>query len=247
MEKTFRYEMKRLSERKQRLVTCAFARWYLKEHPDQKPERASQIENAEFYSDGLDDLACYEDWFTYPGEDHFPYRGKDIFNMCVYREPCLNTLEQWIDSTKGVTQCLILNILDEFVTPADIGDFTPELFNWNDQTIPRIAEKIYTERDFVSLPVLADALQDAGCEDECVLNHCRQTFQMRKVRAGYNCPSCDSLGRWRSGVGFEHEKICMSKLHERSVSWEPGEVVEVETPYVHSLGCFTLDWILKKG
>jgi hypothetical protein len=32
---------------------------------------------------------------------------------------------------------------------------------------------MYESRDFSALPILADALQDAGCDDEDVLNHCR--------------------------------------------------------------------------
>src|SRR5262249_29776128 len=39
----------------------------------------------------------------------------------------------------------------------------------------KIAEAIYTERTFDHPPVLADALHDAGCDDEDVLNHCRKT------------------------------------------------------------------------
>jgi hypothetical protein len=32
---------------------------------------------------------------------------------------------------------------------------------------------MYDARDFSAMPILADTLQDAGCEDEDVLNHCR--------------------------------------------------------------------------
>jgi hypothetical protein len=44
---------------------------------------------------------------------------------------------------------------------------------WNDATVPRIAEAIYGEYAFGRLPVLADALLDAGCEDEELIGHCR--------------------------------------------------------------------------
>jgi hypothetical protein len=30
-----------------------------------------------------------------------------------------------------------------------------------------------TIRDFSAMPILADALQDAGCDNDDVLNHCR--------------------------------------------------------------------------
>jgi hypothetical protein len=44
---------------------------------------------------------------------------------------------------------------------------------WNDGTVVRIARAIYDERAFDRMPVLADALEDAGCDDPAVLSHCR--------------------------------------------------------------------------
>jgi hypothetical protein len=44
---------------------------------------------------------------------------------------------------------------------------------WNDSTVRRLAEGIYEERAFHRLPILADALVDAGCEDEELIGHCR--------------------------------------------------------------------------
>jgi hypothetical protein len=35
---------------------------------------------------------------------------------------------------------------------------------------------MYESRDFSAMPILADALQDAGCENEDVLSHCRNTL-----------------------------------------------------------------------
>jgi hypothetical protein len=44
---------------------------------------------------------------------------------------------------------------------------------WNDGTVSHIAEGIYEERAFDRLPILADALLDAGCDNEELLAHCR--------------------------------------------------------------------------
>jgi hypothetical protein len=44
---------------------------------------------------------------------------------------------------------------------------------WRTDTVVILARQMYESRDFSALPILADALQDAGCNSEDVLNHCR--------------------------------------------------------------------------
>jgi len=48
------------------------------------------------------------------------------------------------------------------------------ILTWNDRTIPHLAEEIYQERAFDRLPILADALEEAGCTNAEILAHCRQ-------------------------------------------------------------------------
>jgi hypothetical protein len=45
---------------------------------------------------------------------------------------------------------------------------------WLSETVVALATRIYEERAFAWMPILADALQDAGCEEEQVLMHCRE-------------------------------------------------------------------------
>jgi hypothetical protein len=33
---------------------------------------------------------------------------------------------------------------------------------------------MYESREFGAMPILADALQDAGCNNDAILNHCRE-------------------------------------------------------------------------
>jgi hypothetical protein len=42
------------------------------------------------------------------------------------------------------------------------------------RTVVAIARTIYEERTFESLPILADALEEAGCTNTDILAHCRQ-------------------------------------------------------------------------
>jgi hypothetical protein len=45
--------------------------------------------------------------------------------------------------------------------------------SWLTTTVLTLAKSIAAERAFDRLPILADALQDAGCEDPAILAHCR--------------------------------------------------------------------------
>jgi hypothetical protein len=49
----------------------------------------------------------------------------------------------------------------------------PRCLRWNYGTVPAIARHIYDERAFHDLPILADALDDAGCTNADILTHCR--------------------------------------------------------------------------
>jgi len=59
---------------------------------------------------------------------------------------------------------------DIFGNPFRPVAFDPE---WRTSTAVALAKQMYDARDFGAMPILADALQDAGCENEDVLNHCR--------------------------------------------------------------------------
>jgi hypothetical protein len=45
---------------------------------------------------------------------------------------------------------------------------------WDGGAIPRLARCLHEERRFEELPILADALQEAGCDHEAFLAHCRR-------------------------------------------------------------------------
>jgi hypothetical protein len=45
---------------------------------------------------------------------------------------------------------------------------------WLGGAVQCLAQVIYDERAFDQLPILGDALEDAGCHDERILGHCRQ-------------------------------------------------------------------------
>ena len=53
--------------------------------------------------------------------------------------------------------------------------FRPVTFSpaWRTITAVALANLMNERRDFSAMPILADALQDAGCDNDDVLNHCR--------------------------------------------------------------------------
>jgi hypothetical protein len=76
----------------------------------------------------------------------------------------LSLLEDW---PKG---WLVREVAGNPFRPARID---PAWLSWNGETVVHIARSIYDERAFGRLPILADALEDAGCDDTDILNHCR--------------------------------------------------------------------------
>jgi hypothetical protein len=54
--------------------------------------------------------------------------------------------------------------------------FRPVAFDpaWRTEHTVGIASKMYEEWDFGAMPVLADALEEAGCVEATILAHCRE-------------------------------------------------------------------------
>jgi hypothetical protein len=74
-----------------------------------------------------------------------------------------------------------LSLPDERVYPDLLRDifgnpFRPLTFSpvWKTSAALSLAATIYDERTFDHLPILADALEDAGCNDAAILSHCRR-------------------------------------------------------------------------
>ncbi len=65
------------------------------------------------------------------------------------------------------------------------------ILNWRDRLIPTMSEAIYQERRWEDLPILADALSDAGCDVPQILDHLRND----------SCPDCGGEGGWEQDTG----------------------------------------------
>lgn len=76
----------------------------------------------------------------------------------------------------------------------------PSWLTWNDRTIPRLAQAIYDECAFDRMPILADALEEAGCSNADILYHCRNICRHCTDNSGFcwrkvaDCQYCDGTG-----------------------------------------------------
>jgi hypothetical protein len=79
-------------------------------------------------------------------------------------------------NAEGEEQAQVTLLRDIFGNPYQPAR-TPDqaLKAWNDGIIVKLAHAIYDEGAFDRLPILADALEDAGCDGADILAHCRES------------------------------------------------------------------------
>jgi hypothetical protein len=178
----------RASERKLRLflVACARLGW------DRLPpgEMREAVEVAERYADGLatDDerqrlsnrmwsipveygREVGGNWFTArPREDVSAYMAAmgAVGRMTCGRVTSRPTWESGAWTTGPRQPDLLRDIFGPL--PFRSVAVSPQWFT-DDVISP--ARRMYESRDFGAMPILADALQDAGCDSEDIFDHCR--------------------------------------------------------------------------
>jgi hypothetical protein len=191
----------RASERKLRLfaVACCRRIWHLL--PDQRCRRAirtaedfaegkggvgllRKVEEAgEFYYDNREDVLEERlGYFTggaifQLGQERL---ASDIVAAAASGAVACSTLDAGGDRLaadaakhgESAAQCQLLR--DIVGNPFHSVSVDPAWPSWDDGSIPKLAQVIYDDRAFDRLPILADALEEAGCTDADILNHCRQ-------------------------------------------------------------------------
>jgi hypothetical protein len=181
------------SERKLRLFACSCCD-RLEELCYMENEELLAIEIAELYADGRathEDPASARNKVWTSGGNTLSEENRSYAMDCVTAVPLsevnsvanciieqLENHHHWTEAeleaeqeAERVLQCEILR--DFFGNPFRPVAIAPSWLTWNDGTVPRLAQAIYDERAFDRLPILADALEEAGCDNAEVLNHLR--------------------------------------------------------------------------
>lgn len=171
------------SERKARLYTCGLGRCAWPFLGDDRSRNVVDI--AEKYADGLvTSLELQVVWkaaldarqgaasyiAAYTG-DRGPWQAARMAVIAIQlakREA--TTAKDWSTNlsarSRRLLHCVFRNPFREIA-------MEPAWLAWHDGTIPQIAQTIYDHRTFNDLPILADALEEAGCNNADILAHCR--------------------------------------------------------------------------
>jgi hypothetical protein len=170
-------------ERKLRLFACACCRLFWHLLTRESSRRADEA--AEQYADGLLERAALTaagkaavpDVRGYRPDEHARYTAASAARWCA--------LTRAWGAARGVSgsasalglrhkrQLPLLRDIcgNPFRVPALLD---PACLAANDGAVLQLATAIYQERAFDRLPILADALEEAGCVDAEILTHCRQ-------------------------------------------------------------------------
>jgi hypothetical protein len=181
-----------ISHRKLRLYYCACAR----DNPVFADYRdlAEAVDLAEHYADGepvdmalaRQRLAAYPPslqafltWRacnTTPRFMGFLFLATDaigaVMSYLIELHPFDNDLATNLLHGRKENPTLLRDIFGNPFRPAALDD---HWLTWNNAVTRELAQRIYDERSFGDLPILADALEEAGCREEAILSHCRET------------------------------------------------------------------------
>jgi hypothetical protein len=163
------------TQRKLRLFLCAFSRQRWVRNTPKVVKRV--VEVAEQYADaiiGKETLRTVqqETEARHSMQVQTPLSSLPGWTLCPNAREAAEAMESL---SRKVDRRLHADLLREMMgNPFRTTKADRSWLAWNESTITRLAQAMYDERAFDRLPILADALEDAGCTDADILGHCRQ-------------------------------------------------------------------------
>ncbi len=162
-----------VSERKHRLFVCACCRLW---HHNLSTAILKALEVAERAADeliGWADLAAAEaEAFAAFGRTRNRAAHFAVWSLHPHPGKASGEVVGCVRKQEGGEHAAVLREL--FGNPFRPAVVESSWLAWNDSSVVKIAQASYDERAFDSMPILADALEDAGCHDVDILTHCRQ-------------------------------------------------------------------------
>jgi hypothetical protein len=162
------------SNRKLRLFACAW--WRRMACPLSDNRCSTAVETAERYADGLvpeeERLGVWEAARRVL-EDAVVEEKYEQAALAQDAALCLEVeASRWLSLhplayRSDNTSHIICEILGNPFRPVTLDPA------WRTPAVVQLARSLYEERRFEDMPVLADALEEAGCQDAAVLEHCR--------------------------------------------------------------------------
>jgi hypothetical protein len=104
--------------------------------------------------------------------DQIPREIVGIIELVAHESNRTESKSQKMQKAEKTAQVHLLRCI--VGNPFRLPNIDPAWFNLN---VNSIADRIYSERDFALLPILADALEEAGCNNQEMLQHCRQSTE----------------------------------------------------------------------
>jgi hypothetical protein len=155
------------SERKVRMFACACCRILRHLFLDDRLLLLLQAHNLK----GLQALLWVCDWYTAAlmGE-----QGEEQVDALLAARGTARTVASAAGDALSVRRAEAEMLRDVFGNPFRTVTIDPTWLTWDGGTVRNLARSIYDQRAFDRLPILADALEEAGCTDPDILGHCRQ-------------------------------------------------------------------------
>jgi hypothetical protein len=199
-----------LTKRKLGLLTCAL---YSKSKLD-----PNVIQLTEKYLDGEINKGylnnnCFKSEDVLVGDflsliyvDNFVVHGSSFINwLLLHTGGELNNIIKC-----DIIKCLFGNPFRQIGENILSKRFDNQWLKWNNQTVINLAKEIYNNRQFQNMPILADALLEAGCDIIDIVKHC-QGFRRCFFCLGYGhklfklarCKECNGNG-WLKDSGIHY-------------------------------------------
>lgn len=106
---------------------------------------------------------------------------KKYWRGFITEREMLNRFFEFTDiSTRLTRDRYVVSLATELLgNPFRPVELKSDWLEWNSGAVRAIAQKIYDDSDFGGMPILADALENAGCAHSDMLTHCRDAFHVR--------------------------------------------------------------------